>query len=101
MLDVDSIKPYGPNVLVRRLAPKDRTITGIALPEKQKEANLQCRVVAVGSGEWVNGTHIKSNLQPGDTVIIRQFDGETVGIDRQLLLVHHDLIEARVNPTPA
>ena len=96
MYAVDTIKPYGPNVLVKRFPPKLETDSGIALPETDVEKNLECRVLSVGDGEYINGTFVHSNLKEGQTVIIRQFDGRSLNLSKELLLVHHELIEAIV-----
>lgn len=100
MFDVDTIEPYGPYVLVRRQPTDEKTKSGIALPDQQIEKNMKCTVLKVGHGEWVRDTFVHSGLETNDVVIVRQFDGKKLGIDREVLLVHHEMIEAKVLQEP-
>lgn len=95
------LKPYGPNVLVRRLAIDDKTEGGIVLPENALNKNLHCEVLKVGTGEVIGSTFVSPPCKPGDIVVIRQMDGrKATAIDKELLLVHQDLVEGQASEEP-
>lgn len=96
-LKKDRIKAYGAFVLIERLPVERKSKGGSELPENQASKNLSCKVLSVGSGEWIGETKVHSGLKPGDIIGVRQYDGRVVGIDKNVRLVHHECIEHRVS----
>lgn len=91
-----NVQPYGAQLLVRRLPTEDKSKGGIVLPSTMLNQNMYCRVLKVGPGEYLGKefVSVKDEIHPGDVVLVRQMDGGRVSPrDRELLLVHQDLIE--------
>jgi chaperonin GroES len=63
-----SLKPTGRNVVVRRTNPQDKSPGGIILPDTAKEKPSRGTVLAVGPGEYQNGTFVKTTTTVGQDV---------------------------------
>ncbi|KAJ1657405.1 mitochondrial heat shock protein Hsp10 [Dispira simplex] len=92
------IIPLLDRVLVRRIKPEQRTASGIYLPEKSVEAMQEGHVIAVGKGSInKDGNLIPVSLKEGDRVVLPQFGGSTVKIEKEeLLLLRENEILAKV-----
>ncbi len=76
------IKPLGDNVLVKQKKVDDVTSFGLVLPEKD-EKKPEGEVVAIGPGKLLeNGTRATMEVKVGDQVILKNWGGEKVEIDK-------------------
>lgn len=86
-------------VLVQRLKAEAKTASGLYLPEKNIEKLNQATVLAVGPG-FVdsNGNKVAVNVQPGDKVLIPQFGGSTIKLnkDDEVILFRDSEILAKI-----
>jgi chaperonin GroES len=69
-----NIKPLGRNILVQSLEEKEKSTSGIVLPDSEKENSPQEGVV-IALGE---SKDIHPEIKKGITVVFRQFSGDKV-----------------------
>ncbi len=81
------LKPLGDRVVLKVKESEEKTKSGIVLPETSKEKPLLAKVIAVGSGEIVDGKKVPLDVKAGDTVIYSKFSGTEVEFDSEQLLI--------------
>jgi chaperonin GroES len=87
------------NVLVKILEGEETVKAGIIRPGAMR--NQEAVVLLVGPGEWIGQTFVKTDLEPGDKVLVTKFGGTNVELDgNQFLLVHRKQIYLRRKPKP-
>jgi len=89
-----NIKPLGDRVVIKVLENEETTKSGIVLPGTAKEKPMQGEVLAVGSGELVDGKRVPLELKVGDRVIYSKYAGTEVKIDGEeyLILRQNDVL---------
>jgi chaperonin GroES len=83
------IVPTDGRVVVRRVAPANKTDGGILLPDTAKEKPTRGIVVALPkpAGRWQAGKFIESRLCVDDLVLFSAHAGNEVELDGKTLLV--------------
>lgn len=77
------IRPLGDNVLVRQKKADEVTTFGLVLPEKD-EKKPEGEVVAIGPGKIKkDGTRAAMEVKVGDHVILKNWGGEKVEINKE------------------
>jgi chaperonin GroES len=89
-----NIKPLGDRVVIKVIENEEMTKSGIVLPGTAKEKPMQGEVLAVGSGELVDGKRIPLELKVGDKVLYSKYAGTEVKIDgnEYLILRQNDVL---------
>lgn len=89
-----NIKPLGDKVVIKVLESEETTKSGIVLPGTAKEKPIQGEILAVGSGELVDGKKIPLELKVGDRVIYHKYAGTEVKMDgvEYLILKQSDVL---------
>ena len=89
-----NIKPLGDRVVIKAIESQETTKSGIVLPGSAKEKPMQGEVLAVGSGELVDGKRVPLELKVGDKVIYSKYAGTEVKIDENeyLILRQNDVL---------
>lgn len=82
-----NIKPLGDRVVIKAVEMEETTKSGIVLPGTAKEKPMQGEVLAVGSGEIVDGKKVPLELKVGDKVIYSKYAGTEVKIDGDEYLI--------------
>lgn len=82
-----NIKPLGDRVVIKPIESEETTKSGIVLPGTAKEKPMQGEVLAVGSGELVDGKKVPLELKVGDKVIYSKYAGTEVKIDDNEYLI--------------
>ena len=84
------IKPLFDKIVVKALESKEKTASGIVLPQAAQEKPQLAEVIAVGPGGMLDGKQIEMKVKVGDKVLYSKYsgsefkvDGETVTIFRQ------------------
>ena len=74
------LKPLADHVIVEVVEVKEKTASGIFLPDTAvKEKPQQGKVLAVGRGKYSdNGTLIKPEVKAGDEIIFAKYSGTPV-----------------------
>ena len=77
-----SVRPIDDRVLVQPAAAKEKTDSGIYLPESAKEKPLMGTVLAVGPGKLNDdGSRSPLSVKKGDTVLFGKYGGTEVELD--------------------
>lgn len=74
------ITPIGKKILVKRDEKKERTASGLYLPEQSKETSNTATVVALGVGTDVD---YKFPVEVGDKILISRYDGTEVSYNEE------------------
>ena len=82
-----NIKPLGDRVVIKPIESEETTKSGIVLPGTAKEKPMQGEVLAVGSGELVDGKKVPLELKVGDKVIYSKYAGTEVKMDGNEYLI--------------
>ena len=76
------IRPLHDRVLVKRLAPEDKTSGGLFIPDTAKEKPLEALVISVGNGKVLESGDIQPlSVKAGDKVLIGKYSGSEVKLD--------------------
>jgi chaperonin GroES len=82
------IKPLGDRIVIKPVAPEERTKGGIILPDTAKEKPVVGEVVAAGPGRKSDdGKAITLEVKVGDKVLYGKYSGTEVTVDGQELLI--------------
>jgi chaperonin GroES len=65
------------------LKAEEKTRSGIILPESAKEKPKQAKILAVGTGKFVDGKIKPLSVKVGDTVLIKEWGGDEVKLDEE------------------
>lgn len=82
-----NIKPLGDRVIIKVIESEETTKSGIVLPGTAKEKPMQGEVLAVGSGEMIDGKKVPLELKVGDKVIYSKYAGTEVKVDDNEYLI--------------
>jgi len=82
-----NIRPLGDRIIIKVIESEETTKSGIVLPGTAKEKPMQGEVLAVGSGEMVDGKKIPLELKVGDKVIYSKYAGTEVKMDGNEYLI--------------
>jgi chaperonin GroES len=82
-----NIKPLGDRVVIKVVEIEETTKSGIVLPGAAKEKPMQGEILAVGSGEMVDGKKIPLEVKVGDKVIYSKYSGSEVKMDGNEYLI--------------
>jgi chaperonin GroES len=72
-----NITPLFDKVVIEEIVPETVTKSGIVLPSSAQEKPNLAKVVAVGSGDFVNGKVVPMQVKVGDVVLYSQYAGNT------------------------
>jgi len=82
-----NIKPLGDRIVIKVLEKEERTKGGIVLPDTAKEKPQKGEVLAVGSGEIIDGKKVPLEVKVGDKIIFSKYAGTEVKIDDEEYLI--------------
>ncbi len=89
-----NLQPLGDRVVLKVKESDEKTKSGIVLPDSSKEKPVQATVVAVGSGEIIDGKKVPLELKVGDTVVYSKYSGTEIKIDDEdyLIVKQNDIL---------
>ena len=89
-----NIKPLGDKVVIKVIESEETTKSGIFLAGTAKEKPIQGEILAVGSGEIIDGKKVPLELKVGDKVIYHKYAGTEVKMDgnEYLILKQSDVL---------
>ena len=89
-----NLKPLGDRVVLQIKEAEEKTETGIYMPETSKEKPLEAVVVAVGTGEVIDGKKVPLDVKAGDNVIYNKFSGTEIkmGNTEYLIVRQNDIL---------
>jgi len=82
-----NIKPLGDRIVIKVLEKEEKTKGGIVLPDTAKEKPQKGEVLAVGSGEIIDGKKVPLEVKVGDKIIFSKYAGTEVKIDNEEYLI--------------
>ena len=90
------IIPLGDRVLVEIMEEKNKTSSGIYIPETiDKEKPEQGKVIAVGEGNYEDGKLIPLSVKVGDTIVFSKYGYDEIKLeDKEYIIVKQDNILA-------
>ncbi len=93
-----ALKPLGDRIVVRPSEAKDKTKSGLVLPESAKEKPQEGKVLAVGPGKLLDNGHPKPiEVKTGDKILYGKYSGTEVRIqDEDYLILREDDVLAVV-----
>lgn len=81
------IKPIFDRVVLTVETTKEKTASGIMLPEMAQEKSQIGKVVATGSGLDLDGNKIEMQVKVGDRVLFSKFAGVEIKVDEENFVV--------------
>jgi len=88
---IDTLKPLGDRVLVKRIEDQDKTAGGIIIPDAAKEKGQIGAVVAVGYGRMEQGKLTPLHVKVGDKIIYGKYAGTEVS-DNHLIIREDEIL---------
>ncbi|KAL6605062.1 10 kDa heat shock protein, mitochondrial [Neocallimastix sp. 'constans'] len=84
--------PLFDRVLVQRVKPEAKTTGGIYIPQKSQETLNEGVVIATGPGatDRQTGKLIPMAVKPGDRVLLPNYGGNTVNINKEEFILYRD-----------
>lgn len=89
------LKPLGDRAVIRVLEQKEKTASGIFLPDTAKEKPSQGEVVAVGPGKLQDdGKRVALDVKVGDKIIFSKYAGTEVKFEgtKYLIVSERDIL---------
>jgi len=89
------IRPLGDRIMVEVLEAKEKTKSGIVLPDTAKEKPQEAKIVAVGKGRVSDdGKNIAPEVKVGDVVLFGKYSGTEISVDDKeyLILKEEDIL---------
>ncbi|HAE62434.1 MAG TPA: co-chaperone GroES [Eubacteriaceae bacterium] len=81
------LKPLGDRVVLKVKEEEATTASGIVLPGSAKEKPQEGEVVAVGSGEVLDGKKVALEVKVGDKVVFSKYSGTEIKVDGEEYLI--------------
>ena len=72
------LRPLGERLIVKPKEKETTTASGIIIPDTSKEKPVMGEVVAVGSGEVIDGKRVPLDVKVGDTVMYSKYAGNEI-----------------------
>jgi chaperonin GroES len=82
-----NLKPLSDRVILKVKEKEETTKSGIVLPESAKEKPQEAVVIAVGSGEVIDGKKVPLDVKAGDRVIYSKYSGMEIKLDDEEYLI--------------
>jgi chaperonin GroES len=90
------VKPLGDKLLVKRAEARDRTESGIYLPESAKDKPKEGKIMATGAGllNKETGKYMPFSVKKGDHVLFSSYAGTEVKIEgtEYLIMTEDDIL---------
>ena len=89
-----NIKPLGDRIVIKVLEKEEKTKGGIVLPDTAKEKPQKGEVLAVGSGEIIDGKKVELEVKVGDQIIFSKYAGTEIKLNDEeyLILRQNDVL---------
>lgn len=84
---MSTLRPLGDKLVVRPLEKEATTKSGIYIPDTAKEKPQEGKVMAVGSGKYVEGKLVPLEVKVGDHVLYSKYGGDEVKVNDEELKI--------------
>ena len=96
------VRPLGDKILIKRADAKQKTDSGIFLPESAKDKPKEGKIMALGNGllNKETGEYMPFTVKKGDRVIFTSYAGTEIKIDGDELLImsEDDILGVMTDP---
>lgn len=82
-----NIKPLGDRIVIKVVENEEKTKSGIVLPDTAKEKPQEGEVLAIGSGEIIDGKKVPLEVKVGDRIIFSKYAGTEIKLDGEEYLI--------------
>ena len=90
-----TLRPLTNKVIAKRLEKKEKTASGIIIPDSAQKKEEILTVIAVGPGQMINDKIIPMPVKVGDTILMDKYSGQEVSLDdEEYVIVKSDDIIA-------
>lgn len=90
------VRPLGDKIIIKRAESKDRTESGIYLPETAKDKPKEGKVIAVGNGvlNKETGEYMPFTVKKGDNVLFTTYSGTEIKVDgdEYIIMTEDDIL---------
>jgi chaperonin GroES len=84
----NKIRPLQDRIIVERLAPEEKSVGGLFLPDNAQERPQRGRVLAVGKGKVRDdGSANPVDVKEGDEILFGKYSGVEVKVDGTDVLI--------------
>ncbi len=90
-----ALKPLADRIVVKPLDPQEKTKSGLILPDTAKEKPQEGKVIAVGTGRFLDDGSVKAlEVKNGDRVLYGKYSGTEVSLEGKdyLILREEDVL---------
>ena len=90
-----ALRPLADRIVVKPLDPKDKTKSGLVLPDSAKEKPQEGKVLAVGPGRLLDEGGIKAlEIKNGDRILYGKYSGTEISLEGEdyLILKEEDVL---------
>ena len=83
------VRPLGDKLLVKRTQAREKTESGIYLPQSAKDTPKEGKVISLGSGilNKETGEYMPFSVKKGDRIIFTSYAGTEIKIEGEELLI--------------
>ena len=77
-MTITDLKPLNNFLIVQPEKPKEKTDSGLYIPQQAQDTLTQGRVVAAGPGKFADGKRVPMTVQEGDTIVYGKYTGTNI-----------------------
>ena len=82
------LKPLADRIVVKVVSGKEKTKSGLYLPDKAQEKPQEGEVIAVGTGRILdNGQKLPLEVKVGDHIVFSKYSGTEIQLDGEKLVI--------------
>jgi chaperonin GroES len=86
-----SFMPLHDRVLVRRIEPEAKTLSGLFIPDSAREKPQEGEIIAVGEGARSKaGELISMSVKAGDRILFGKWSGSEIKLVGEELIIMHE-----------
>jgi len=88
------IRPLGDRVICQVIEGGEEKIGSIVIPDTAREKPQEAKVVAVGSGKYIEGKLVDLDVKVGDKILFGKYSGTEIksGTEEYLILRESDIL---------
>ena len=75
------LEPLNNILIIKSDKAKEKTDSGLYIPEQAQDTLTQGKVIAAGPGKFVDGKRVPMTVQEGDTVVYGKYTGVNIVYD--------------------
>jgi chaperonin GroES len=91
-----TIQPTGDHIIIEAVAPPEQKPGDLIIPDKFKQNEHECRVIAVGPGRWgFKDARLPMEVKVGDIILAHRNNGTEIVMDgKQYRVIQSDSVMA-------